>query len=187
MRPQKVHDDDMLKGLMSVLRAKGYDGASLNELAEAAGLKKASLYHRFPGGKKEMASAVLAYVGEWVEKNIYLSLTDKALSPEDRLMHAMGKIRELYQQGEAICIFRAMSMDTGLELFGEQLKVGIDRWVEGFTTLGVDSGMDRKSAQRAAVKTLIEIQGSLVVAKGMSSLVIFEEALQGIIKRYNDS
>ena len=28
---------------MSVFRSKGYDGASLNELAEATGLKKASL------------------------------------------------------------------------------------------------------------------------------------------------
>ena len=70
MRPQKVEDQALLLGLMAVLSAKGYDGASLNELAESSGLQKASLYHRFPAGKKEITSAVLNYVNEWVKKNI---------------------------------------------------------------------------------------------------------------------
>ena len=48
MRPQKVQDTEMLQGLMAVLRSRGYDGASLKELSDSTGLKKASLYHRFP-------------------------------------------------------------------------------------------------------------------------------------------
>jgi len=55
MRPKKVLDETILKGLAEVFRSKGYEGASLKDLSEATGLKKASLYHRFPNGKSEMA------------------------------------------------------------------------------------------------------------------------------------
>jgi len=62
MRPQKVIDSDILKGLTKVFRSKGYEGANLSELAQATNLKKASLYHRFPGGKQEMAVTVLTHI-----------------------------------------------------------------------------------------------------------------------------
>ncbi|MEP1982729.1 MAG: helix-turn-helix domain-containing protein, partial [Maribacter dokdonensis] len=61
MRPQKVLDIEILTGLTKVFRSRGYEGASLKELSEATGLKKASLYHRFPNGKQEMADAVLQH------------------------------------------------------------------------------------------------------------------------------
>ncbi|RZL16088.1 MAG: TetR/AcrR family transcriptional regulator, partial [Pedobacter sp.] len=34
MRPQKILDTDMISGLTKVFRDKGYEGASLNDLAE---------------------------------------------------------------------------------------------------------------------------------------------------------
>ena len=40
MRPQKVLDVEILKGLTKVFRSKGYEAASLKELSEATGLKK---------------------------------------------------------------------------------------------------------------------------------------------------
>lgn len=40
MRPQKILDADMISGLTKVFRDKGYEGASLNDLAEVTGLKK---------------------------------------------------------------------------------------------------------------------------------------------------
>lgn len=184
MRPQKVEDSEMLQGLMSVLRAKGYDGASLMELANAAGLKKASLYHRFPGGKKEMAAAVLTYVEEWVHKNIYEVLIDQDLTPKKRLVQALDNIRTLYHNGEAICIFRALSMDTGMALFGEQIKAGLQQWTDAFTQLGTDIGLSASEAKQMALQTLIDIQGSLIVSKAMGTTDIFENALKKISKRY---
>ncbi len=53
-----------------VFRRVGYDGASLEELAKATGLKKSSLYHRFPEGKRQMATEVLRFAGQWVKENI---------------------------------------------------------------------------------------------------------------------
>ena len=80
-----------MTGLMEVIRAKGFEGASMNDLAEATGLKKASLYHRFPGGKQEITEAVLAYTQSWGRTHISGVLTDSTQAPEARLTKVIEK------------------------------------------------------------------------------------------------
>jgi AcrR family transcriptional regulator len=184
MRPQKVENQSVINGLMSVLMAKGYDGATLNELAEATGLKKASLYHRFPEGKKEIAAAVLTYVNEWVHENIYLLLTNTSVLPTVRLSKVLENIDTLYDKGENSCIIRAMSLDASLEIFGEQVNLTLQLWIDGFTELGVSLGFTREIAAEKAFQTLINIQGSLVVSKGLGSTTVFQSALKNIEKIY---
>ena len=122
MRPQKVLDIEMLTNLTEVFRRRGYEGASLAELAEATGLKKASLYHRFPGGKQEMAEAVLSHLDKWVEQHIFSILLDENLALEQRLKNSLNNIKSFYDNGGQACIFRAFSMQAGLELFEQQIN-----------------------------------------------------------------
>ncbi len=187
MRPPKVEDQALLDGLMAVLRARGYDGSSLNELAGSSGLQKASLYHRFPGGKKEITLAVLHYVHEWIRTYIYERLTDQSVSPAERLGSVIQSIHSLYQGGEKSCILKALSMDSSVDLFGEEIKASMQLWIDGFTTLGVDCGFTRKSAQEKAFQVLIAIQGSLIVAKGLGSTVPFVSAVASIEKMYQEA
>ena len=54
---------DALPALAEVFREHGFEGASLSLISERTGLGKGSLYHFFPGGKEEMAAAVLDDIG----------------------------------------------------------------------------------------------------------------------------
>ncbi len=184
MRPPKVEQKELMEGLLLVLRAKGYDGASLSDLATATGLKKASLYHRFPGGKQEMTEAVLEYVAEWVDLNIFQVLTDDMQTAPDRLRKALQNIDALYHRGKSICIFRALSTHTGLELFGQQIRAGMEKYITAFSHLGQDLGMETEQAQQAAIQTLIDIQGALIVSKGLQKLELFGKSLTQIANRY---
>ena len=57
--------DEVVDRLLTAFRRKGYDGASLADLSAATGLGRSSLYHYFPGGKEEMARAVLDRADAW--------------------------------------------------------------------------------------------------------------------------
>jgi len=105
-------------GFLEVFRKVGYDGASLEALASASGLKKSSLYHRFPGGKKQMAKEVLKFAGQWVSMNITEILKADG-DPTMRLKSALNNIDQFYSGGQKACILRALSMDTGLDLFSQ--------------------------------------------------------------------
>ena len=184
MRKPKVEESALLAGLMSVLRSKGYDGSSLNELAASSGLQKASLYHRFPGGKKEIAAAVLSYVNEWADQHIYALLCNDSLSPEDRLSQVFESIREVYGNGEEVCILRALSMDSGMQLFHDEIQAGIQKWIDGFTHFGKSLGFSNGIAHYKAVQVLTHIQGSLIVSKGVGNTQPFEIALKSIAALY---
>ena len=184
MRPQKVNDIALIEGLMQVLQSKGYDGASLNELAASSGLQKASLYHRFPDGKIEIALAVLDYVYNWIDKYIYNLLIDQSLHPSKRLNKVLKNIDDLYGKGAKTCILRALLMDSNVDFFGEKIHLIMNRWKDGFTVLGTDSGFTKKIAIEKSIQTLIKVQGSLVVSKGLYAPKIFKSSLKSIREMY---
>lgn len=184
MRPQKVDDQQLLTGFMSVFRTKGYDGASLNELADATGLQKASLYHRYPGGKKDIALAVLAFVNQWINKNIAEVLSNKTLNPETRLSLVLENINQLYDSGNSICILRSLSMSNSLDLFRPELKLAMNHWIESFYRLGTEIGMTESNSREKAIQMLIKIQGSLVVSKTMEDTGIFKNTLKEVEGMY---
>ena len=62
--------DAVIDRLLGAFRRYGYDAASLGQLSQATGLGRSSLYHYFPGGKEEMARAVLDRVDAWVHDAI---------------------------------------------------------------------------------------------------------------------
>lgn len=184
MRPQKVLDIEILKGLTKVFRAKGYEGASLKELSEATGLKKASLYHRFPNGKQEMADAVLNHLDQWVNDTIFQSLSNTDFEPKIRLQNALNEISALYDGGNETCIFRALSMQGGIELFEKQINKGMNDWLSAFKEIGIALNLSPKEAEQKALQVLIDIQGSLIVTKGLGDISIFEKTLQNIEYNY---
>lgn len=180
MRPQKVSEEEILTSLTKVFRAKGYEGASLQELATATGLKKASLYHRFPEGKKAMAEAVLNYINDWVSEHVFVPIEDTNTTVEDRLKNGLAGIRTLYNDGRETCLFRALSMQASLELFEQQIANGLDTWRTKFTNLALAFGFSPKKASQLGLETLIAIQGSLIVAKGLNDITVFDQTLTKI-------
>jgi len=184
MRPQKIKDQDLLNGMMAVLRTKGYVGSSLNDLASASGLQKASLYHRYPGGKKEIGLAVLHFVIEWIEEKIVAVLHDQQVRPKDRLNTALTNIDTLYDSGKSTCIIRALSVDSGLNLFGEELKDAISKWIDAFYQIGLDVGQSKVVSKKNAMQVLVEIQGSLILSKTLDDTAPFQSALKKIKSMY---
>ena len=184
MRPQKVENKEILEGLFTVFRSKGYDGASLNELAKATGLKKASLYHRFPGGKSEMTQEVLTFIEELVFHKIYSILNNEELEPKKRLSKVLKNIELIYNGGKNDCIYRSLSMDVSISSFGDLIKKGVEQWISAFKTLGMALKMDENEAEEMANQTFIDIQGSLVLSKSLGNIKPFSNAIKRIENRY---
>lgn len=184
MRPQKIDDTALLGRLIDVFRSKGYEGSSLNDLAASAGLKKASLYHRFPGGKEEIVTAVLEHTITWGETHVEGILRDQTIPARQRLEKVIDNIDALYAQGTKTCILRALSMDTGIPALGDLIQVTLHNWVRGFKTLAEEIGFTSEVAHQKALQTLINIQGSLIISKGLNDTTIFNDTLDSIRNLY---
>lgn len=175
----KVEQDVVIDRLMAIFQSVGYDGASLSDLAAATGLQKASLYHRFPGGKQAMANAVLDHVAGLIDSRLADVLQSSAPA-KTRLTSALTVVRQIYDGGRLACILRALSHGTAAGLFRESIAAIFTTWVAAFAHLARDFGFGAETAQRLAQSTLIRVQGSLILAQTLQNPDVFEQMLRDI-------
>ncbi|TDE11248.1 TetR/AcrR family transcriptional regulator [Dyadobacter psychrotolerans] len=175
----KVEDDIVIEKLLEIFRSVGYDGASISGLAAAIGLKKASLYHRFPEGKEAMAHAVLAYIGNWNESQV-IEVLMSSKPAKERLEVVLDSINSLYNGGRLACILRALSHGTAAELFKDEIAIIFQTWISAFTHLANNLGHEPEKSKKLAESTLVRIQGSLILAQTLQDPSIFQMALGDI-------
>ncbi len=168
-----------LSPISDVFRHQGYNGASLSMIAEAVGLKRASLYHRFPGGKQEMAEAVLADVREYFLINVVGPLHSNE-SPADRLIQAIDGIRIFYRDGRKSCLIDVLSLGEPAALFRPYISELIAAWTDAMTVVSRDSGHTEVRARQLAEESLIRIQGALVVSRSMMASDVFTRVLDSL-------
>lgn len=51
---------------------KGFDAASMSDIAEAVGITKAGIYHYIPGGKKDLLYAIMSYGMDRLEGEVII-------------------------------------------------------------------------------------------------------------------
>lgn len=177
MAHPKIEPDVLLDKLFELFRETGYDGATLSQLAEAAGLQKASLYHRFPGGKEQMAARVMAYADEWLTAHILAPLR-RAGDPETRLQEAIAGLNALYDGGRKACLLRALSLGAGAGPLRPLVAQSFEYLIAGFAQLAQDFGSPPASARRLAERAVVQVQGALVVGGAFQTPDLFQRTLQ---------
>jgi len=182
-RTSNVSNETLIDSLAAVFRRHGYEGASMGELAKETGLQKASLYHRFPGGKEEMAKAVLEHVDHIVEKNIVQPLGDPELTPKKKTAILIENIERIYNGGSNSCLYNVLSYPaTEKSPFADTIKKSFDILATTISNLLQEYGVRPNDAKRDARTILMLLQGSLVLCRGTGSTQPFKEAMKQIKK-----
>lgn len=179
-RPQSVEDPVVMASLSCVFRDVGFEGASLAMLAEATGLQKASLYHRFPGGKQQMAEEVLASALAWYEANILAPLRSEE-PPAVRLAQVVKHLDGFYSGGKQACLLNMLASPRAeLGPFSAAIRGAFEALVLAFAGLARDAGHDAKAAKLRAERAVMLLQGSLVMSRGLDSSKPFKTFLAGL-------
>jgi TetR/AcrR family transcriptional repressor of lmrAB and yxaGH operons len=174
---RKVEDDVLLERLARTFKDVGYEGASLTAISEATGLKKSSLYHRFPGGKEQMAQEVLGGVASMLDGDLFPVLEGDA-SPECKMDGFVQVMDSVYASGRESCLLNMLCPPRGAG--GERTDAiagTFRRLLDALGTVARQAGAVGKDAQRRAEEVLVTLQGALVVARGTNDPAVFERAL----------
>lgn len=172
---------DVVPMLAEVFRELGYDGASMARIHERTGLGKGSLYHFFPGGKDDMAAAVLADIDAWFERHLFASLrTD----PPARAIDAMWQtVASYFQGGGRVCLVGAFALDGTRDRFAIAVATYFARWIDALADALVRAGRDTKAARDAAEEAVAGIQGAIVLARALDDRETFARAMTRLAQR----
>ncbi|MBS1804310.1 MAG: TetR/AcrR family transcriptional regulator [Acidobacteria bacterium] len=175
----RINDGTIAEKALDLFRQQGYEGTSLNDLAAATGLEKASLYYRFPGGKRDMALAAAAHVGQWFESDIFGPLNGPGPAT-DRIKAVSRALRTFYGDGSKPCVLDALSLRGGPPELAAALSGAYKSWLESFAAVARESGLSRRLAEDRAREALIQIEGSLVLSRVTGNRKIFLETIAGL-------
>src|ERR1700744_2741944 len=118
---------DILPILGELFREHGYEGASLALITERTGLGKGSLYHFFPGGKEEMAAAVLEEIEGWLETNIFRPLREAA-DPLAAVAATLDATEAYFRSGRRVCLVGAFALDDTRDRFAQAISRYFAAW-----------------------------------------------------------
>jgi AcrR family transcriptional regulator len=174
-----ISRDEVVARIQAVFRDYGFDGASLREISNATGLGKGSLYHYFPGGKDDMAVAVLERVDGWMRERVLEPLRGTG-TPQARLRTVVRALDELYDGGRNACVLGSLVVGAGGTRLQKPLGNAFAGWIDALRLLAIEAGVKPSEARRRAEDAVVRIEGSLVVAAALADGAPFKRALRAI-------
>jgi len=173
---------DIVPVLAEIFREYGFEGASLAVIGDKTGLGRGSLYHFFPGGKEEMATAVLHHIDTWFEDRIYHPLRESD-DPAAAISAMCRAVSDYFHSGCRICVVGAFALDNVRDRFAGAILDYFAEWRNALAIALQKTGHAPDQAIDLAEEAVANIQGALVLARALDDPAVFERAMQRIEKR----
>lgn len=171
----------LIEQLSSVFVARGYDGATLNHLAEATGLSKASLYHHFPGGKPEMSAVLVRHAIADLQRQAFSQLHGSN-APAERLADFIKGFASYTRNGSTDCLLAVFSHHRTASADDEQqiqnIATQFADWHNALTAVFEEAGCKPKRAAQDARQLLSTLYGALLTAKMFDDQTLFRQAVK---------
>lgn len=174
--------EQVISQLIAVFRQYGYEGTSLSMLSKATGLGKASLYHYFPQGKQEMATAVMDHIASNFEETV-LRLLQTSDTPQEKIFSMCQALGDFYAHGNHNCFLAIMSLGTADNLFHDRVKQRLEIWIDNVAQVLIEAGIEPQLARERSQDAIIEIQGALILVRILDEPAIFTRILNNMPKK----
>ncbi|USX25068.1 TetR/AcrR family transcriptional regulator [Oxalobacteraceae bacterium OTU3CINTB1] len=168
---------DVVPLLAEVFRTYGYEGASLARISEGTGLGKGSIYNFFPGGKEEMAEAVLANIDGWFRDQVFQPLRERGDAGQGvaDMFTAVGRY---FLSGRKVCLVGVFALGHERDRFAVKVQAYFAEWIDALASALERGGRTPKLARELAEDAVGGIQGALVLARAADEPELFMRALE---------
>jgi TetR/AcrR family transcriptional repressor of lmrAB and yxaGH operons len=166
-----------IPALAEAFREHGFEGASLAQLCAATGLGKGSLYHFFPGGKDEMAAAVLADVDAWFTGAIFEPLRRAPAGDPAALSAMFDAVTDYFRSGRRVCLQGAFALGHERDRFADAIRRYFEQWITSLAA-ALASGRGEQAARAAAIEVVAAIQGGIVLSRALNKPEIFTQVIE---------
>lgn len=151
----------------TLFRRQGYAATGLNQILDDAGVKAGSLYHHFPGGKQELAAAVVESAGAQIE-----AVLRAALAGEADVIAVVDRWLDMLAAGLAAdcrdgCPVEPIATESvhASELVRRAAARAFDSWCAAIAERLRADGWSADRADETALAVVSIIEGALVLAR----------------------
>ncbi|CAN7440354.1 TetR/AcrR family transcriptional regulator [Pseudoduganella sp. LjRoot289] len=167
---------DVLPLLAEVFRTYGFEGASLARITEGTKLGKGSMYNFFPGGKEEMADAVLGEIDAWFRLHVFEPLRE-ASDAEAGIEFMFEQVERYFLSGRKVCLVGVFALGNERDRFAVKVRDYFEAWIAALAAALARTGKDGAAAAELAEEVVGGIQGALVLARAFDRPAVFGASL----------
>jgi AcrR family transcriptional regulator len=169
----------MVRSAAQLIRRKGVSGTGMREIVTEADAPRGSLQHYFPGGKEELVSDALLWMGGVAARRVQRSLGELEPRTPSALLAAVVEpwrrdlAREEFAAG---CPLVAAAADTAAtsEQLREVLGRAFDGWVEPLAAGLAGLGVPAERCGNLAVVVIAALEGAIILARIRRDLTPFD-------------
>jgi AcrR family transcriptional regulator len=169
----------MVRSAAQLIRRKGVSGTGMREIVVEADAPRGSLQHYFPGGKEELVSDALLWMGDVAARRIKRSLSElKSRTPSALLASIVDAWRRdlTNEQFSAGCPLVAAAADTAAtsKQLRQVLRRAFDGWLEPLSESLVDLGVPLERSDNLAIVIIAALEGAIILARIRRDLTPFD-------------
>ncbi|MGA9192955.1 MAG: TetR/AcrR family transcriptional regulator [Anaerolineales bacterium] len=155
--------DDILQAAAQIFRQKGYNAASMQDIADAVGLQKSSLYHHV-NSKQEILLALLDHALDLLISDIHDVLS--STEPADEKLHAAMRayIGRLTAEADlaAVLLLEYRSLEPDLRAKHIRRRDKLESAWRGIIIEGMEAGLFRPVDPAVAGFALLGVQNWMI-------------------------
>jgi len=171
----------LLKGARKLLAEKGYAGMELRDVAECGHAPRGSIYHHFPGGKRQLAVEAAELEGREVRAAIEASLAQRGLAETLTAFGEMFRRRVKNKPEHLGCPVAAAALarpeDPALAAAATE---AFRSWEEPIAAALREQGVAGNEAATFAGLVVSTVEGALVRARAAADEAPLESAVAGL-------
>jgi TetR/AcrR family transcriptional repressor of lmrAB and yxaGH operons len=172
---EEQHGEDartrMVRAAATLIGAGGVSATSFSDVLEASGAPRGSIYHHFPGGKRQLVAEAVEWTSEQIQA--YQRGCD-ATTPSGIIEYFVELWRQIVTSSgaHAGCPIAALATDP----YGDdpQLAAAVGRAFEAWTTILTgqltSAGMSGSDALAVATTTVAAMEGALILCRARGSV-----------------
>jgi len=171
----------LLNGARKLLAEKGYAGMELRDVAEQGEAPRGSIYHHFPGGKRQLAVEAAELEGVEIRAAIERSLEERGLGETLTMFGEMFRRRVKDNPERLGCPVAAAALARPEDpALAAAATVAFQSWEAPIAAALRDEGIEAKDAETFAGLVVSTIEGALIRARAAGDQAPLESAVAGL-------
>jgi AcrR family transcriptional regulator len=160
----------MVRSAAQLIRRKGVSGTGMREIVAEADAPRGSLQHYFPGGKEELVSDALLWMGDVSARRTRRCLSELRSRTPSALLASIVDAwqRDLTNEKfSAGCPLVAAAADTAAtsEQLRQVLRRAFDGWLEPLSDSLVELGVPLERSDNLAIVVIAALEGAIILAR----------------------
>ena len=164
--------DRIITATNELFRVHGYHGTSLSAISAASGATTGSIYHFFPGGKEELAVAVIETTGV-IYRELFESIAAEAVGVASAYSDFFAGAAVLLEESDYLDPCPIGTVAREVASTSPALRAAAERaftsWVDAATAHLVGGGIDEREALDLATLFVTTVEGCFVMCRTLRS------------------